>query len=122
MAFGDANDPFLIKQNDTRPQLDYTIQQGPVGGKVSVDMTNATSVVFNMRLKDTPGTVVINRGSAEFVAPLTSGVVRYTFSEADTADADDYIGEFEVTFDDDGVLTAPTGNSWIYIQIGDDIG
>lgn len=120
MAFGDQTDPFLIKENDTLPQLLYTVQQGPDESKTAVDLSTASSVVFNMRLADDPDTVVVSREDADIVAPAVAGQVLYTFDASDTAEPGDYIGEFEIAFAS-GVLTAPTGANWIYIKIGDDI-
>lgn len=118
MAFGDASDPFLIKENDTRPRLPYYVQQGEA---VPVPMTDASSVVFNMRMADSPNTVIVDRETAEIVAPAAAGLLRYTFTAAETATPGDYIGEFEITFSDGGILTVPTGDKYIHIKVGDDI-
>lgn len=118
MAFGDSSDPFLIKENDTRPRLSYYVQQGDA---VPVPLTDASSVVFNMRMSENPETVVASRQTAEIVAPATAGLLRYTFTAAQTADPGTYLGEFEITFSDGGILTVPTGDNYIWIQVGDDI-
>ena len=121
MALGDQGDPFLIKENDTRPRLPYYLQQGPEGSKIAIPLTEATSAVFNMRSQSDPGDVVISRATAEIVSPASAGLLRYTFTAVDTATPGFYVGEFEVTFSDGGILTMPTGDNWIYIRVGDDI-
>lgn len=120
MAFGDQTDPFLIKQNDTRPVLRYYVKQGP-SGATAVSMATATSVVFNMRLAADPDTVKTSRATADIIDPAVAGGLQYEFTEDDTEDEGTFIGEFEITFDDGGILTVPTGENWIYITIGDDI-
>lgn len=117
MALGDsAADPFLIKQNDTRPKLRYNLKQGT--NQTPIDITGAT-VVFNMR-PSAGGSVVANRVSATIVSAAT-GVVEWTPTTGHTATVGDYLGEFEITFSDGGILTVPSGSNYIYIRVGDDI-
>lgn len=121
MAIGTQQDPFLFKQNDNRPKIRLYAKQGAVGSQVAIDLTTASSAVFNMRLAGSPGTVVIDRGSATILSPASAGGLEFTVAAADTADTGDYLGEFEVTFADGGILTIPNGEDWLYITIGDDI-
>ena len=121
MALGASHDPFLVKQNDTRPRIRMYLKQGASGAVSAIDLTDATAVVFNMRLATNPNTVVVSRGAAEILTPATAGGVQYTFDASDTATVGQYQAEFEVTFSDGGVLTVPNGEDWIYITIGDDI-
>lgn len=120
MAIGTSSDPFLFKQNDNRPKIRLYAKQGPAGSVVPIDLTNATTAVFNMRLA-VGSTVIVSRGAATILTPATAGGLEYTLATADTATVGNYLGEFEITFSDGGVLTVPNGNDWLYITVGDDI-
>jgi hypothetical protein len=125
MALGDQTDPYLVKQNDTRPKIRWQPKQG--APPAVIPMTGATAV-FNMRSVTvnaqgvvTVGSVVISRGSAT-VADATNGIVEYTPSSTSwSANIGLHQAEFEVTFSDGGVLTFPPGDKYIWILIGDDI-
>lgn len=117
MALGDKNEPFEMKQGDTRPHLEIDAWQGSTA--TPVPMTDA-DVVFNMK-PEKSGTLVVNRQAATIVDD-EAGILRYTFKTSETsAAAGLYVGEFEVTFADGGILTFPPGKKYIYIELGDDI-
>lgn len=117
MALGDQTDPILVKQNDTRPKIRAYAWQGT--SSTAIDITGAT-VVFNMRLSTSPGTVKVSRGSATIVSGATGGM-EYTLTSGQTDTVGLYQAEFEITFSDGGILTVPSGSNYIYVQIGDDI-
>jgi BppU N-terminal domain len=118
MALGDQSEPFPIKRRDTRPRLRYFATQGAPAKPV--DLTGATAV-FNMRLADTPNTVVISRQAAAILTPATGGGMEFTFTAAQTSSNGLFQAEFEVTFADGGTLTFPGLGKYIYVQVGDDI-
>jgi hypothetical protein len=105
---------FYIKQNDTRPALVANLTDAD-GGAVS--LTGAT-VKFYMRVEPA-GATKIGDGSAT-VLDADAGQVSYAWIAADTDTADDFEGEFEVTFAGGKVQTYP-GRNWILIHIVDDI-
>jgi hypothetical protein len=117
MALGDQTNPILVKQNDTRPSIRAYAWQGTA--TTPVDITGS-SVVFNMRLSTAPNTIVASRRPAT-ILPGATGGMEYTLTTAQTGTVGLYQAEFEVTFADGGILTFPSGSSYIYIQVGDDI-
>lgn len=103
-----------IKQGDTHKPVEAVIQDSDG----AIDLTNASSVRFIM---STPagGTVVDAAGT--IVAPATDGRVRYAWAEGDTDTAGNYRAEFEVTFADGTILTAPT-DKYLKIRILSQLG
>jgi len=104
-------DTFYIKRNDTSPAIKYQLDP-------KVDLTDA-SVVFNMARAG--GAPVVNRGAAEIVGDPTDGIVSYSWSGADTEQAAQFRGEFEVTYADGEVETFPN-DGYIRILITSDLG
>ncbi len=83
-----------------------------------MDLSGAT-VVFNMKFKD--GAVKVPRGPATIVS-VSPPVLSYAWDFADTTEAGDFVGEFEVTYASGDRETFPNeGNSYIPIVIGEDI-
>ena len=103
---------FRTKQNDTKPI--WTHLQDVNG---NVDLTNASSVVFNMR--DLDEAVKVSRGACTVVT-ATTGYVKYPFQATDTDTNGFFKGEFEVTWSD-GVIETYPENGYIDIEITDDI-
>lgn len=102
---------FVIKRNDTSPQLRaQLVRQG-------ASLVGA-SVVFNMAT--TAGVSVIARAVAQIVDG-PGMVVGFTFSGAQTADAGEYFAEFEVTYADGAIETFP-GEKYILVTIPQDLG
>ena len=105
------SDIFHIKRGDTSPALVYKLFP-------DVNLTGAT-VVFNMRKRGAANTV--NRGAASVVGAAVNGTVSYAWATGNTAVADQYEAEFEVTHADLTVETYPN-NGFITVQIKDDLG
>ena len=104
---------FYIKQNDTSPIMQATLQDADGN---AVDLTGS-SVRFHMR--PLGGTTVTVDAAASIVTAL-SGIVRYVWDAADTAIIGSYQAEFEVTYADASVETFPN-NGYIRVEIIDDI-
>lgn len=100
-----ANPKLNIKQNDTWPPVQATLNQTIDGVESPIDLTGAT-VKFMMR-PTSGGTAKVN-AAAVLVAPATSGVVRYDWIAGDTDTVDDYEYEWQITFGDGRVATVPT--------------
>ena len=105
---------FYMKQNDTTPAIRVDLVDA---NDQAVNLTGST-VVFNMRVKPA-GTVKVNGASATGV-DANLGRVEYPWVAADTDTADDYEGEFQVTYAGGAVQTFP-GRNYIAIHIVDDI-
>ena len=105
------SDIFYIKRGDTSPRLVYKLFP-------DVNLTGA-SAVFNMRKKGAANTV--SRGAATIVGPATDGTLSYAWVPANTAIADQFEAEFEVTYADLTVETYPN-NGFITVQIKEDLG
>lgn len=90
---------FSIKQNDTSPALQATLQDY-AGSPINL---LGASVRFHM--KSLEGAVVVD-------APMTvtnaaGGTVQYNWQAADTDTAGTYYAEFEVTYSDLSIETFP---------------
>lgn len=104
---------FQIKRNDRDPSIAYELTPK------TVDLTGAT-VVFNM--KDSSGSVKVNRGVGSIVTATGTPTVKYDWAPGDTDTAGDFSGEFEVTYASGLPGTFPNGeDEFIPIVIGEDI-
>lgn len=103
-----------IKQNDTWPPLEATLsdQDGPV------NLTTASTILLLLKPALTPLTIF--QGVCEVVSAV-DGKIRYVWDEPDTAIADTYAGEFEVTWTDSTITTFPNAG-YFSLEIQPDIG
>ncbi len=105
---------FKIKRNDTKPYL--AVQFTDAVGS-AIDLTNTTSISFNLATNDNQFTSVLSGNC--IVTGSTTGNVQYQWSAADTNRSGLYLGEFEATFSDASILTLPSDNSLV-IKINED--
>ena len=105
---------FYIKQNDTASFLTRDLKDA-FGAPVNV---TAAAVVFSMRVKPA-GTVKVDEQGCTIV---TAGIgrVRYEWTATNTNTADEYEGEFQVTYANGKIQTFPN-DGYIPIVITDDI-
>jgi hypothetical protein len=108
---------FYIKQNDTASFLTRDLKDA-FGSPVNV---TGASVVFSMRVKPA-GTMKITRQDGVIVN-AGIGRVRYEWNsgDGDTNTADEYEGEFQVTYANGKIQTFPN-DGHIPIVITDDVG
>ena len=108
---------FYIKQNDTASFITRDLKDA-FGSPVNV---TGASVVFSMRVKPA-GTMKITRQPSVVVTAGT-GRVRYEWASdgSDTNTADEYEGEFQVTYGNGKIQTFPN-DGHIPIVITDDVG
>ena len=106
---------FYIKQNDTASFLTRDLKDA-FGAPVNV---TGAGIKFSMRVKPA-GTVKVDAASAAIVTAGT-GRVRYEWTAANTNTADEYEGEFQVTYANGKIQTFPN-DGHIPIVITDDIG
>ena len=94
---------FNIKQNDTSPSLQATLNDA--SGTVII-LTGA-SVRFHMKALD--GTVKVD--AAMTVTDNLNGVVQYDWQTGDTDTVGSYSVEFEVTYFDNTIETFPNNQN-----------
>ena len=106
---------YYIKQNDTASFLTRDLKDA-FGAPVNV---TAAAVVFSMRVKPA-GTVKVDEQECTIV---TAGIgrVRYEWTATNTNTADEYEGEFQVTYANGKIQTFPN-DGYIPIVVTDDIG
>jgi hypothetical protein len=102
---------FYIKQSDTLPSIDGTLEDA---GGVAVNLTGCT-VAFHMAPANTPSKVTVAAGVGVIVG-ATLGTVRYDWQAGDTASPGTYAAEWQVTFPGGGVERFPNGSS-LTVQI-----
>jgi hypothetical protein len=106
---------FYIKSNDTASFLTRDLKDA-FGAPVNV---TGASVVFSMRVKPA-GTMKITRQTGVIVN-AGIGRVRYEWTASNTDTADEYEGEFQVTYANGKIQTFPN-DGHIPIVITDDVG
>ena len=106
---------FYIKENDTASFITRDLKDA-FGAPVNV---TGASVVFSMRVKPA-GSLKVTRQTCAIVAAGT-GRVRYEWIAADTDAADEYEGEFQVTYANGRIQTFPN-DGHIPVVVTDDIG
>ncbi len=95
-----------LVQGDTRPALDGTIRRTVSGDPL--DLTDATSIKFQMR-KDDDRNYTVDAAAAFIDKP--TGRVRYEWAEGDLSNPGDYIGQWEILWNDDTVQTTQPANT-----------
>jgi hypothetical protein len=110
---------FEIKQHDTSPAYVYDMQDGVDGeSPTAIDLTDATGVVFKMRLADTTGAPQVE-GAME-ITTAASGRVTYEWEAGDTDTVGTYDVEYEITWTDGTTETVPN-NSYDSVIVYDDL-
>ena len=97
--------PFIIKRNDTLPELSINIKtRNCINAVIPFDLTNVTGCTFSMA--DECGNVVIASNPAQ-VTSTTGGTVQYSWQDGDTSVSGKFQGEFELIFDDGKKISVP---------------
>jgi hypothetical protein len=114
---------FEIKQGDRRP-LFVVILKDDFGEPTEavVNLTTATSAVFNMRVVN-GGTVKISRQTAA-ITNAAGGEVTYSWGASDTDTIGNYEAEVEIIWNDGKAETfpgGPGGGNYFAVTITDDI-
>lgn len=91
---------FVIKQNDTRPNLDAQLLNA---NGAPIDLTGCT--VRFLMVSTSGGQVKIDALCA--VTDAVNGKVRYYWQAGDTSNFGGYKAEFEITFPDGSKQTVP---------------
>lgn len=104
-------DTFYIKRGDTAPAILYKLLPTPL------DISGGT---VRFQVRDATGTTVID-SDGEIVDPGPDApVVRYNWTEADTATPGEYEAEFRLTYSDGGIETFPN-IGFIQVIISEDV-
>jgi len=106
---------FYIKANDTASFITRDLKDA-FGAPVNV---TGAAVVFSMRVKPA-GALKVTRQTCAIVSGGT-GRVRYEWIADDTDTADEYEGEFQVTYANGKIQTFPN-DGHIPVVVTDDIG
>jgi hypothetical protein len=109
---------FSIKNGDTSPAYVVDLQDDVDTTPVAIDLTDATSVTFKMRLTGTTGAPAIDE-LMDITTPA-SGRVTYEWAAGDTADAGTYDVEFEILWSDGTVETVPN-SGYMTVIVTDDL-
>ena len=101
-----------VKQNDTKPDIQVTVNddQG-----TAIDVSNATIKFF---MNDLTGTNKVDGTGA--IVTAASGIIKYVWVTSDLDTVGVYNAEFQITFIDGSILTAPS-SGYITIVVGDDL-
>lgn len=108
---------FTIKQHDTQPVLQATLQQTISGATGGIDLTAATSV--KLLLRAALDNVAVSRPA--IITTPAMGVVTVNWQAADTATADVFNAEFEITWANGGIQTVPN-DSYFTVEVKADLG
>lgn len=97
--------PFIIKRNDTAPPLIATVyDKGCLGEWNRLDLSGTTKIEFSM--VDDCGNLIISSQSAETIS-ANSGIIQYNWKPQDTAQEGDFMGEFEIFFNNGTKMSLP---------------
>lgn len=94
---------FTIKQNDTSPAIQATLQN------YSGNPINLLGATVRFHMKSFEGTIKVDRTMT--ITSAANGVVTYFWQSGDTDTAGTYYAEFEVTYADLSVETFPNNGS-----------
>jgi hypothetical protein len=97
--------PFIIKRNDTLPNLQISIKtRNCMNAVIPFDLTYVTGCTFSM--VDECGNLTIASNTAQIVS-ASGGTVEYVWQDGDTVNGGKYQGEFELFFDDGKKISVP---------------
>jgi 5-hydroxyisourate hydrolase-like protein (transthyretin family) len=109
---------FSIKNGDTSPAYVVDLQDDVDSTPAAIDLTDADTVTFKMRLTGTTGAPVIDE-LMDITTPA-SGRVTYEWAVGDTAETGTYDVEFEIGWSDGTVETVPN-SGYMTVIVTDDL-
>ena len=98
-----------LKQNDTKPDLQITVNDDQ---DAAIDVSN-TTIAFHMN--DSTGTSKVD--SAGTIVTAASGIIKYIWATGDLDTIGTYNAEFQITFSDSSILTVPS-KGYLTIVVG----
>lgn len=97
--------PFIIKRNDTLPELSINIKtRSCINAIIPFDLSNVTGCTFSMA--DEVGNIIIASNDAE-ITNATGGTIQYSWKNGETSVSGKYQGEFELFFNDGKKISIP---------------
>lgn len=107
--------PFIIKRNDTLPNLQIKIKtRNCMNALVPFNLSGITGCTFSMM--DDCGNLIIASNTA-LISSESEGIIQYNWQEGDTMNSGKYQGEFELYFPDGKKLSVPNiGGIEIFID------
>lgn len=99
----------LVK-NDTKPQLEFTC-------KINGDILNLTNTVVRFVFRKTNASAVKFKRTC-IITDAVNGLCIYSWHSDDLDTKGDFVGELEVTFDDNTVQTSKR----IYFKVREELG
>ena len=107
--------PFIIKRNDTLPNLQISIKtRNCINAVVPYDLSNVSGCTFSM--SDECGNLTISSNSAQVVS-ASGGTIQYVWLDGDTSIGGRFQGEFELFFNDGKKISVPNiGGIEIFID------
>lgn len=110
---------FVIKRNDTLPALiANVIDKGELYQKLPLDLSNVTAVTFSMMNQDCDYIKIASKTTQ--ITCASGGTIQYNWDADDTNESGNYLGEFELFFNDGKKMSLPPIGG-IKILITDDI-
>jgi hypothetical protein len=109
---------FYIKNGDTSPAYVVDLQDDVDSTPAAIDLTDATSVTFKMRLASTTGAPAVD--AAMDITTAASGRVTYEWQTGDTDTPGTYEAEFEILWTDGTIETVPN-QGYMSIVVTDDL-
>lgn len=109
---------FSIKNGDTAPAYVVDLQEDVDTTPAAIDLTDATSVTFKMRLTGTTGAPAVT--GAMTVTSAASGRVTYEWAAGDTDATGTYDVEFEILWSDGTIETVPN-SGYATVIVTDDL-
>lgn len=110
--------PFLIKRNDTYPNLMLKIKsQGEFNQSVTFNLSGVTATTFSM--SDSDGNLKISSATADIISDV-NGTLQYSWNNGDTDVSGSFNGEFELFFTGGKKISIPK-TGFISIFIADDL-
>ena len=110
---------FTIKRGDTGPALEVTLLDSD---GTALDISGNLGVQFQMKERQYAGdgAVALKVDAAATVVNASGGVVKYSWTSADTNEVGEFVGEFVVTAGDGTIRTVPSP-SFITVRVVGDL-
>lgn len=106
---------YEIKENSNLPPISETVKAADGS---ALDLTSASSVKFLLERPD--GSLAVN--AAASITDAAGGDVEYQLSTDETAGVGRHLGEFRVQYGNGDVRRWPSGNQYVAIDIGRNLG
>lgn len=111
--------PFLIKQNDTLPWLQFQFREADNVTPLDLTLADTVYIVVRPTGQDPDDPPTFKKPCV--VDNALTGTGHFVWTQADTATVGQYDYEFEITWDSGGIQTIPV-DGYLDLRVIDDIG